>query len=133
VVGLPAELVAALQGHRSAQDAERELAADLWHDGGWVYAQPIGKPVDPPDYVEWQALLKAAGVRPARLHDARHTAATMLLVLRVPTRAVMDVMGWSQVSMTSRYQHVPAEVLQDIAESVGGLLWKLDRMAVQDS
>jgi integrase len=48
----------------------------------------------------------------------------MLLVLKVPTRAVMDVMGWSQASMTSRSQHVPAEVLQDIAIQVGRLLWK---------
>jgi len=94
VVGLPAELVAALRAHRETQDAERELAADLWHDGGWVFAQPTGKPTDPrADYAEWQALLKTAGVRRARLHDARHTAATMLLVLKVPTRAVMDVMG----------------------------------------
>jgi len=49
----------------------------------------------------------ALEVRPARLHHARHTAATMLLVLKIPTRAVMDVMGWSQASMTTRYQHVP--------------------------
>jgi hypothetical protein len=41
-LGLPAELVAALQGHRSEQDAERELAADLWHDAGWLFAQPTG-------------------------------------------------------------------------------------------
>jgi hypothetical protein len=47
----------------------------------------------------------------------------MLLVLKVPTRAVMNVMGWSQVDMTSRYQHVPAEVLAGIADQVGGLLW----------
>ncbi|MFL6054987.1 MAG: tyrosine-type recombinase/integrase [Actinoallomurus sp.] len=58
------------------------------------------------------------------IHDARHTAATMLLVLKVPTRAVMNVMGWSQVNMTSRYQHVPAEVLTGIAHQVGGLLWE---------
>lgn len=45
--------------------------------------------------------------------------ATMLLVLKVPTRAVMNVMGWSQVNMTSRYQHVPAEVLTGIADQVG--------------
>jgi integrase len=50
----------------------------------------------------------------------------MLLVLKVPTRAVMDVMGWSQVSMTSRYQHVPTEVLSDIAAAVGQLLWTDD-------
>lgn len=48
----------------------------------------------------------------------------MLLVLKVPTRAVMDVMGWSHASMTGRYQHVPAEVLTSIAEQMGGLLWR---------
>jgi hypothetical protein len=35
----------------------------------------------------------------------------------------MDVMGWSNVSKTGRYQHVPAAVLTRIAEQVGGLLW----------
>ncbi|GAA4619110.1 hypothetical protein GCM10023195_86290 [Actinoallomurus liliacearum] len=35
----------------------------------------------------------------------------------------MNVMGWSQINMTSRYQHVPAEVLTGIADQVGGLLW----------
>jgi integrase len=34
-------------------------------------------------------LLAAAGVRDGRLHDARHTAATVLLLLGVPERAVM--------------------------------------------
>jgi integrase len=94
IIGLPTELIAALRAHREAQDAERELAGDLWHDGGWLFAQSTGKPLDPrADYAEWQALLKAAGVRAARLHDARHTAATMLLVLKVPSRAAMDVLG----------------------------------------
>lgn len=60
----------------------------------------------------------------ARLHDARHAAATMLLVLKVPTRAVMDVMGWSQASIAARYQHVPIEVLNGIAAQVGSLLWQ---------
>jgi hypothetical protein len=57
----------------------------------------------------------------------------MLLVLKVPTRAVMDVMGWSNASMTGRYQHVPAEVLTSIAEQVGGLLWKTDEAGPQTS
>jgi hypothetical protein len=48
----------------------------------------------------------------------------MLLVLKVPTRAVMDVMGWSQASMATRYQHVPVEVLTGIADQVSGFLWK---------
>ncbi len=44
-------------------------------------------------------MLVAANVRKARLHDARHTAATILLVLNVPVRAVMEIMGWSEASM----------------------------------
>ena len=35
----------------------------------------------------------------------------------------MDVMGWSQHSMAVRYQHVPIDVLADIADQVAGLLW----------
>ncbi|HEY9411437.1 MAG TPA: site-specific integrase [Jiangellaceae bacterium] len=127
VVGVPRPLMDALDDHRKAQGKERETAADLWEDGDWVFAQPTGRPIDPRvDYAEWRRLLKEAGVRPARLHDARHTAATMLLVLKVPTRAVMDVMGWSQASMATRYQHVPAEVLRGIADQMGGLLWAAD-------
>ena len=124
VVSLPTPLLRALLAHHETQDAERRLAADLWQDGGWVFAQPIGRPIDPrADYAEWKALLAAAGVREARLHDARHTAATMLLVLNVPARVVMDLMGWSQLSMTQRYQHVPDQLRHDVAEKLGRLLW----------
>ncbi|MDQ2881634.1 MAG: tyrosine-type recombinase/integrase [Actinomycetota bacterium] len=90
-----------------------------------MFAQPTGKPVDPrADYGEWKDLLTAAGVREARLHDARHTAATMLLVLGVAERAVMDIMGWSKIDMAQRYMHVPDELRQRIASQLGGLLWK---------
>jgi integrase len=47
----------------------------------------------------------------------------MLLVLRVPVRAVMDIMGWSESSMASRYMHVPDELKREIAGQVAGLLW----------
>ncbi len=64
-----------------------------------------------------------AGVRAARLHDARHTAATVLLLLGVPERAAMEVMGWSHSSMAKRYQHVTAVLRQDIASRLDGFLW----------
>ncbi|MEU7902174.1 site-specific integrase [Actinoplanes sp. NPDC049118] len=124
-VGIPAPLVTALRQHREAQAAERRNAAQLWEEGDWVFAQPTGRPIDPrADHDAWKALLREAGVRDARLHDARHTAATMLLVLGVPTRAVMEVMGWSQMAMTTRYQHLAPELVGGIADQVAGLLWK---------
>ena len=51
------------------------------------------------------------------------TAATVLLLLGVPDRAVMDFMGWSQTSMTKRYQHVTAVIRDDIARRLDGFLW----------
>lgn len=35
----------------------------------------------------------------------------------------MRIMGWSNPSMASRYQHLADEVLSEIAGQVGGLLW----------
>jgi integrase len=123
-IGLPAELAALLQQHRAEQDREREAAGQLWEDGDWVFASPTGRPLHPrTDYTNWKSLLVAAGVREARLHDARHTAATVLLVLGVPHRAVMGLMGWATGDMAKRYQHLTDEVRADIAERVGELLW----------
>jgi hypothetical protein len=84
------------------------------------------------DYREWKQILRTAGIRDGRLHDARHPAATVLLLLGVPERAVMDVMGWSSSSMVKRYQHVTAPVRMDIAERVGGLLWAATEAAAND-
>jgi integrase len=63
------------------------------------------------------------GLRDGRLHDARHNAATVLLLLGVPERAVMAVMGWSSTSMAARYQHLTDPMRADIAKRVGGLIW----------
>jgi hypothetical protein len=51
-----------------------------------------------------------------------HTAATMLLVL-VPGRAEMEVMGWSHIGMTLRYQHMTSELMTSIADLIGGAFW----------
>jgi integrase len=123
-VGLPDALFSLLLSHRSAQDIERQHAAQLWREGGWLFANELGQPLNPrTDWTRWKALLVAAGVRDARLHDARHTAATVLLLLGVPERATMGVMGWSNPAMLARYAHMVAPIRRDIADRVGGLIW----------
>jgi len=124
VIGLPAPLVELLREHRVEQQREREAAGQLWHEGEWVFTSPTGEPLHPrTDYKHWKELLRTAGVRDVRLHDARHTAATVLLLLGVPERAVMGLMGWSHSAMATRYQHLTAAIQADIAERVGGLIW----------
>jgi integrase len=123
-VGLPSQLVALLHTHRDEQEQERALARQLWHDEGWVFATPTGQPINPrTDHNEWKRLLRDAGLREARLHDARHTAATVLLVLRQPTPTVMSLMGWSSGAMAARYQHVTDALRSHVASQVGELIW----------
>ncbi|EHR53359.1 site-specific recombinase XerD [Saccharomonospora marina XMU15] len=122
---LPDRLYDLLIAHEEKQAKERELAGSEWHEGDWMFAQPNGKPLDPRrDLDEWKALLEAAGVREARLHDARHTAATVLLVLGVPERAVMEFMGWSNTAMAKRYQHITGALRRDIADRLNDYLWE---------
>jgi integrase len=126
-IGLPLPLIEVRKEHRIRQKQEHERARDLWRDEGWAFANHLGGPVHPRvDHDAWKNLLKKAGVRDARLHDARHTAATMLLLLCVPDRAAMDVMGWSHVAMTKRYQHITSELTSMIADQVGSLYWSAD-------
>lgn len=123
-IRLPDRLYDLLIAHEEQQAKERELAGTEWHEGDWMFTQPNGKPLDPRrDLEEWKQLLEEAGIREARLHDARHTAATVLLVLGVPERAVMDFMGWSNTAMAKRYQHITAALRTDIADRLNGYFW----------
>jgi integrase len=89
-----------------------------------LFTTPTGGPLNPrTDYAEWKRLLERAEVPERRLHDARHTAATVLLLLQIPDRTVMAIMGWSNTAMAARYQHIMAAIRRDVATSVGGLLW----------
>lgn len=100
------------------------MSGTAWEDRGLVSCQPNGRPLDPrADLRSWKRLLAAAGVRDARLHNARHTAATLLLVQGVDPRTVMDLLGWSHITMTRRYQHVVGELRAEAARRVGVALW----------
>jgi len=124
-LAVPVELLGALRTHRTEQLRQRLALGDGWTESGLVFTRPDGRPLDPgADHDEWKALLTRAGVRPARLHDARHTAATMLLQLGVPARVAMQVLGHSQISLTlGTYSHVVPELATEDASRIGGTLW----------
>ena len=124
-IKLPDPLRDALRAHRAKQLEQRMAAANVWEDGGFVFCQPNGRPIDARrDWLDWKGLLKAAGVRDARLHDARHTAATMLLQQGVPARVAMQILGHSQISLTlGTYSHVVPELADEAAERMETALW----------
>ncbi len=129
-IALPSPVLAALRAHRARQTEERLAAGSMWEDRGHVFATETGAPIDPRrDWDDWKALLKLAGVRDARLHDARHTAATLLLTQGVHPRVAMQILGHSQISLTlNTYSHVPKEVSRDAMDLVGQALWDTEEV-----
>jgi integrase len=124
-IALPGPLRDALRAHRMAQLAERMAAGSQWQDFDLVFCQENGRPVEPrSDHRAWRALLADAGVPQARLHDARHTAATLLLQQGVPARVAMEMLGHSQISLTlGTYSHVAPALAEDAARRMGDALW----------
>lgn len=123
-LAIPPQMVPQLLSHRRAQAAARLTMGSAWQDFDLVFPRPDGSPADPrSDHRAWKTLLARAGIRDARLHDARHTAATILLAQGVDGRVVMSLMGWSQAVLLTRYQHVIDSMRIDAAARVGSAIW----------
>lgn len=61
---------------------------------------------------------------------ARHTAATVLLILGVPDVVIDSVTGWEPggaARMRARYMHVMGAMLRKVAQQVGDALWELPK------
>jgi integrase len=125
-IPLPAPLADALAEHRTRQHQERLAAGSLWRGSLCVFTTPIGTPVDPRnDFREFRKLLARAGLPPVRLHDLRHTAASLLLAQNVPARVVMEILGHSQIALTmNTYSHVAPEVSREAADRMARMLWQ---------
>ncbi len=75
------------------------------------------------DYDDWARLLQSADVRHVRLHDGRHTAATLLLSEDVRPRVVMELLGRSQMRTTMDiYSHVMPALAREAADRMSNLL-----------
>lgn len=123
-IKVPAPLIAKLKAHRKTQAAEKLEAGNWYADESFVFAHEDGRPIDPKiDWREWKALLTEANLPDVRLHAARHTAATMLLAMGVPTRVAMEILGHSRITVTQKYQHVVDEMHEDAAEKMAAF-WR---------
>ncbi len=68
------------------------------------------------DYAEWQKALKLCGIAPKRLHDARHTAATLMYSQGVGIETISRSLGHSSSAITSKlYVHSAEEPLRKAA------------------
>ena len=72
---------------------------------------------------EFRRLLAKAGIRPVRLYDLRHTAATLGIAAGVSVKVISDLLGHASISFTlERYSHVLPSIQDDAAAKVEKLL-----------
>jgi integrase len=120
----PPPVLDLLREHRKRQAAERLRAGDAWTDHDLVFTTRHGGPIErTEDWRSWKNILRQAGVRDARVHDARHTAATLLIAQGVHIRVVQEVLGHTRVTTTERYTHVATLQMKDASERMSEALW----------
>jgi integrase len=65
----------------------------------------------------------AARLPAIRLHDLRHSCATLLLAQGAHPRAVMETLGHSQISLTmNTYSHVLPDMQREVATKMDAIL-----------
>jgi integrase len=107
-VTLTKQAVEALRSHRKAQTEARLRLGTLWEDNGLIFASETGKSLtrDFVDRKSFKPLLKRAGLPKIKLHDLRHTCATLLLSRGVHPKYVQELLGHASIVMTlNRYSH----------------------------
>lgn len=104
-------LVKLLKAHRKAQAAERLRAANVWQDSELVFTTETGARVDPRNVLRAiYAAADAAHLEGVCVHTLRHSAATTWLENGVHLKAVSDLLGHADISITAdTYGHVSDE------------------------
>jgi integrase len=124
-IELPPMTIEAMLRHRVCQLEERQALGAAWMDHHFVFTRKDGEPLRGTHVLEreFRPLLQAAGLPPIRLHDLRHTAATLLLLQNVPVKVVSEMLGHSSVAITlDRYSHVLPSMQRDAAAAMERLL-----------
>jgi len=124
VVDLSPNVTLLLLQHRKEQEAQRVLLGKPLREDDWVFAHPDGKPLRPGTVSHAFAKLSHKGVIPKlRLHDLRHSHATLLLEDGMDINAVKQRLGHSSAAFTlDTYGHVTPRMQRAVIDS-------LDRLA----
>ena len=116
----------ALVKHRKLIDEMKKSSGMAWKDLNLVFPRVDGGPRSPvTDYDDWQKALKMCGISPRRLHDARHTAATLMYSQSIGIETISRALGHSSSAITSRlYVHTAEEPLRVAAGILNELISK---------
>ena len=100
------------------------MLGNLWQDNDLVFPSHVGTPIQPRnlarDYDRW---VKKAGVPRIRIHDERHTNASLMLQAGYDIKVVSERLGHAQTSITMDvYHHVSERQHIEAGDDIGALL-----------
>jgi integrase len=113
--------VAVLRQHRKMQLEEQIALHGSWREPERVFTSPVGGRLYPPDITRaFHVLTNRAGLQRIRLHDLRHTFATLSLKSGEPAKIVTERLGHSTTAYTQdAYQEVMPGMQRDAARRFG--------------
>ena len=119
VLPIPDVLLAELNAAKARQAAEKLALGEAYMDLGYVVCNEAGEPYHPSTLSRlWQAAISDLDVPQVRLHDARHTCATLMHLQGVPIALVAAWLGHADISFTLRtYVHAQPDALAEAARS----------------
>lgn len=106
---LPYAALSALREHRDRQEFERRRLGEDYADHGLVFASHTGTPLLARNVIRaFKSLLERVGLpRTIRVHDLRHTAATVMLASGTDIATTARVLGHASPQVTATvYAHV---------------------------
>jgi integrase len=123
-ISLSSFAIVALHEHKKKQEEIRAPLGITLKDDDLVFSTLEGKPLRPNTITRaWNLAAKHAGVKVIRLHDARHTHASLMLKAGIHPKIVQERLGHSTIAMTlDTYSHVTPGLQQAAAESFDKLL-----------
>ncbi len=123
-IALPPSLVLVLRQHRTEQEAQQALLGKPLIDNDFVFAHPDGNPLDPSTVSHaFNKVIRKAGLPHIRLHDLRHTHASLLLQAGVHPKVVQERLGHSSIRVTlDTYSHVMGGLQEAAAQHFDELL-----------
>jgi integrase len=119
-LAVPPGLTAILTRHRLQQQTDRLKLRAAWPGLDLVFTSTTGTALEPRNVSrEWERLRRQAGFPELRLHDLRHSCATILTALGVHPRVVMEMLRHSQIGITmNTYAHVAPLLQREAADAL---------------
>ncbi|MSQ17832.1 MAG: site-specific integrase, partial [Dehalococcoidia bacterium] len=123
-IALPPSAALTLREHHGRRKADRAILGMPLVDDDLIFGTLEGEPLRPNTVTRaWTTLAARAGVKVIRLHDARHSHASLMLKQGIHPKIVQERLGHSSIAMTlDIYSHVAPGLQQAAAESFDRLL-----------